>query len=214
MTSVATEGVSNLPAGWRMATLGEVAVFNPRRAGSTIPDEQPTSFVPMAAVDERRGAIADRIVRPFADVRKGYTYFEEGDVLFAKITPCMQNGKHAIARHLENGFGFGTTEFHVIRPREAVTSEWIHYFVRQPSVLRDAEAHFTGAVGQQRVPDAYLASVPFPVPPLDEQRRITAMLDEQMAAIERARMAAEQQLALLDRLAAASLKAAFGGVGA
>jgi type I restriction enzyme S subunit len=163
----------------------------------------------MSAVDERSASIVRAEVRPFADVQKGYTYFEEGDVLFAKITPCMQNGKHAIARDLIGGVGFGTTEFHVLRPGPAITSEWIHCFLRQPTVLGAATAYFTGAVGQQRVPDSYLARLEIPLPPLPEQKHIAAILNEQMAAVERARAAAEAELETAKALPAAYLRAVF-----
>src|SRR5437879_177790 len=145
-----------LPAGWRWAKLGEIGEINPRRPkGFRRDDRAPTTFVPMAAVDAIRGVIAGPQIRPYKAVANGFTYFAEGDVLFAKITPCMQNGKHAIATGLIDGLGFGTTEFHVLRPLDYVTSEWIHYFVRQPSFLREAEENFRGAVGQQRVPPEF-----------------------------------------------------------
>ena len=184
-----------LPPGWRRVKLGDVAIINPRRRSSIpYPPDTPTTFVPMASVKEDAGGLETPLLRPLAEVAKGYTYFEEGDVLFAKITPCMQNGKHAIARPLKNGFGFGTTEFHVIRPGEELTPEWIHLFVRQPTVLKNAAKHFRGAVGQQRVPKEFLAGLVIPLPPLDEQKRIVAQLNEQMAVATKARKAAEELL--------------------
>jgi type I restriction enzyme S subunit len=163
----------------------------------------------MPAVDEQLGKITKPEVRSCSDVRKGYTYFTEGDVLFAKITPCMQNGKHAIARNLIDGVGFGSTEFHVIRPGPHIVSEWIHRYLRQTPVLRAATAYFTGAVGQQRVPESFLASLEIPLPPLSEQRRIVAILNEQMAAVEKARAAAEGQLEAARSMPAAYLSEVF-----
>lgn len=163
----------------------------------------------MAAVDERLGLIVRPETRPFAEVQKGYTFFLEGDVLFAKITPCMQNGKHAIARDLRDGIGFGTTEFHVLRPTSVIIPEWVHYFIRQPAILRAATAYFTGAVGQQRVPETYLSDLEISLPPLSEQKRIAAILNEQMAAVERARAAAEAQLESAKALPASYLRAVF-----
>ena len=156
-----------LPDGWGWVRLGQVCEINPRRPTSLQrSDDAPTTFVPMSAIDERLGRIAQAELRPFAEIRKGYTYFEEGDVLFAKITPCMQNGKHAIAHALIGGIGFGTTEFHVLRPGPEITSVWAHRYLRQSTVLEAATASFSGTAGQQRVPESYLAKLELPLPPL------------------------------------------------
>jgi len=119
--------VAELPASWRWVRVAEVADINPRRPALDRVDDTPTSFIPMEAVDEVAGLVRPQ-VRPYREVKKGYTYFENGDVLFAKITPCMENGKHAIAEGLIDGFGFGTTEFHVIRPGPEVIATWIHLY--------------------------------------------------------------------------------------
>jgi type I restriction enzyme S subunit len=203
-----------LPEGWRWVRLGEVCEINPRRPELARKDDCLTTFVPMSAVDERLGAIVRAETKPFGQVKKGYTYFEAGDVLFAKITPCMQNGKHAIARDLVGGFGFGTTEFHVLHPGPAIIPDWTHHFIRQPEVLENAKAYFTGAVGQQRVPESYLADLEIPLPPLEAQKRIAAILNEQMGAVERARAAAEAQLEAAKALPAAYLRAVFSSPGA
>ncbi|MCL6511321.1 MAG: restriction endonuclease subunit S [Anaerolineae bacterium] len=203
-------GSKPLPPGWRWVRLGEVCEINPSRPSNFFrADDAPTSFVPMDAVDAAAGAISKRLLRPFGEVKKGYTYFAEGDVLFAKITPCMQNGKHAIACDLTDGIGFGTTEFHVLRPSEQVLAEWIHFFVRQPHFLLKATEHFTGAVGQQRLPPEFLRDTPIPLPPLGEQRRIAGILREQMAAVEKARAAALARLEAVKALPAAFLRQVF-----
>ena len=201
-----------LPPGWKWAKLGELARINPPRAPH-IPHspEMSTTFVPMASVSEDSGTIAWPETRTWSEVSKGYTYFEEGDALFAKITPCMQNGKHAIASGLNNGFGFGTTEFHVVRPGQQVIADWVHRFLRQPEVLAEATRHFRGAVGQQRVPKEFLMNLPIPVPPLAEQKRIVAILNEQMAAVERFKKAAQEQLAEIKAMPPALLRQAFLG---
>ncbi len=204
-----------LPKGWRLVRLGEICEINPPR--STLADkltdhkdETPTSFVQMSAVDERLGIIARPEIKPFGQVKKGYTIFAESDVIFAKITPCMQNGKNAIATNLVNGFGFGSTEFHVLRPNENIINSWIHYFLRQPDFLKFAMTSFTGAVGQQRVPEKFLADFKIPLPPtIEEQRRIAAILDEQMKTVEEARLAVEAQLKAANLLPNAFLRAVF-----
>lgn len=200
----------SLPDGWRWFRLKEIASINPRRPSDLYrSDNALTSFVPMEAVDGITGTIFKWMKRPFGEIKKGYTFFCEGDVLFAKITPCMQNGKHAIARSLTDGIGFGTTEFHVVRPWSDASAEWIHYFLRQPSLLMEATQHFTGAVGQQRLPEDYVANIKIPLPPLPEQRRISAILNEQMAAVQRARKAAEERLDATRSLSTAYISRAF-----
>lgn len=159
-------------------------------------DDQIVSFVPMAAVDEVSGTIQAHQTRPYADVKKGYTHFKNDDVLFAKITPCMENGKAAIASELAGGLGFGSTEFHVLRAKEDVLPEWLFYFIRQPAFRSEAKRNFTGTAGQQRVPTTFLASATLPVPPLPEQRRIVDLL-ARAEGIIRLRREAEKKAAEL-----------------
>jgi len=196
---------------WPIARLGDVCEINPRRPSIAKPDDSPTTFVPMPAIDQVAGEIAWPLARPFGEVKRGYTYFADGDVLFAKITPCMQNGKHAIVRKTLDGFGMGSTEFHVLRPGTQIISEWIHFFLRQPTILDEAAEHFSGSVGQQRVPEDFIASLPIPLPPLSEQKRIAALLTDQLAAVDRARLFAEQQLSAAAGLAASELRGIFSG---
>jgi type I restriction enzyme S subunit len=164
---------------WATKPLGEVCSINPKLSVSEAPDaDVAVTFIPMAAVDEVRGVIADPQRRHYSEVAKGYTPFRDNDVLFAKITPCMQNGKAAIARNLCNGLGFGSTEFHVLRSTASVLPEWVFAFIRQPGFRTAAEVSFTGSAGQQRVPADFLKMFPIPVPPLAEQERIVKLLDE------------------------------------
>ena len=165
---------------WPMAQLNDVAQVNPRRDRRlrSLNDNLEVTFVPMSAVDARTGTIAAAKVRALGDVRKGFTSFVEGDVIFAKITPCMQNGKSAIARGLVNGIGFGSTEFHVLRPSRRVVPEWIWYFVRQRSFRERARKHFRGSAGQQRVPATFVEQCEIPLPSIDEQRGLVSLIGE------------------------------------
>lgn len=186
------------------APLGEVCAVNPRARGTEHPQGMVVSFVPMAAVDERLGVIAVREERPLADVSKGFTSFEDGDVLFAKITPCMENGKAALARNLINGIGRGSTEFYVLRPGDRVLGEYIYHFVRRKRFREEAKRSFTGTAGQQRVPRSFMESALVPLPPLTEQRRIADIINR-AARIERlgaqaAKAASALTASLMDRL--------------
>lgn len=203
---------SSLPSGWRWVRLGEVCEINPSRPKNftRLPDAS-TTFVPMAVVDEKTGTVAKPEIVPYKKVSKGYTYFEENDVLFAKITPCMQNGKHVIARNLIDGIGFGTTEFHVLKPKDGILPEWTWYFIRQPSFMQEAMAYFTGAVGQQRVPEGFLADYIIPLAPMADQKRIASKIQELMQEVEHAKTACEKQLEAINALPQAILRKAFKG---
>jgi len=155
--------------------LGSVSQINPKKPQDLDPDTL-CSFVPMEYVDDYFGIITEAATRHVKQVEKGYTYFHNWDVLFAKITPCMENGKCAIARNLVNGVGFGSTEFHVVRPKHNVMPEWIFYFLRQHSTRQEAARHMTGTAGQQRVPTRFLQEVMIPLPPLPDQKRIATIL--------------------------------------
>lgn len=209
-----TDKPYRLPSGWQWVRLGEVCAVNPKRPRLHREDNIPTSFVPMSAVDEATGTFTAIQLRPFAEVRKGYTYFEEGDVLFAKITPCMENGKAAIARGLTDGIGFGSTEFHVLRPSAMVLGEWVWYFVRQERFRSAAKAAFRGGVGQQRVPQDFLEHYLIPLPPLEEQRRIVANIEALMARVREARHLRAEARKGAERLMQAVLAEAFPRPGA
>ena len=199
-----------LPKGWIWAKIGEICGINLRKPKGLIrAEEKKTTFIPMASVDGATGKAIAPMERPYEEVKKGYTFFAEGDVLFAKITPCMQNGKHFIATGLIDGIGFGSTEFHVLRVGESAMPEWLHYYIRQSHILKDATRYFTGTVGQQRIPDSFLKNLEIPLPPLAEQERIAGLLARQMAAVEKARKAAEEKLTAARLLPSAFLRDAF-----
>lgn len=157
--------------------LSEVVSINPKKPKLEFNDEQICSFVPMAAVSDVNGKIEAMEERPYAKVKKGYTYFEEDDVLFAKITPCMENGKACIAEGLNNRFGFGTTEFHVLRCGEKVLNKYLYYLVRAKWFREEAKQYMTGAVGQQRVPKTYLEDYEVLIPSIEEQEEVVRLLE-------------------------------------
>lgn len=209
MTTQTETNKSALPEGWKWVRLGEVCTINPTKTKFSRSLEADTSFIPMAAVDEYTGTVAKPEIVPYKKVMKGYTYFEENDVLFAKITPCMQNGKHVIARNLIDRIGFGTTEFHVLKCNDGVIPEWLWYFIRRPSFLDEAIGYFTGAVGQQRIPEYFLSDYSIPLPPLPEQKRIAAKIQELMAEAAKLQSALNSQQSAIDLLLASYLRQVF-----
>ena len=196
-----------LPETWLTVRLGDICLLNPPLAEEERPaPTTPVSFVPMSAVDENRAEIVAAEVRPYAEVMRGYTPFRTGDVLFAKITPSMENGKAAVASALEGGIGFGSTEFHVMRPSEHLLPEYLLYFIRQEAFRQRAADAFIGSAGQQRVPQDFLARTKLPLPTLAEQQRIVELL-QQADVIRRNRAIAEK---LVDQLVQSTYGKLFG----
>lgn len=199
-----------IPRGWTWTTLGEICDINPR-ATSTLTLDVEVSFVPMAAVEEETGRLDGSTVRTVRAVRKGYTPFEENDVLFAKITPCMENGKIALATDLRNGVGFGSTEFVVFRPLGGVLPRYVLYFLIQPAFRRSAQRQMTGVVGQKRVPTNWLAKHAIPLPPIREQQEIVSRLDRLFAKTERGETALARAQERLSRYRRAVIDSAISG---
>ena len=151
--------------------LGDCCVLNPRRPSISLSDTDMVSFVPMPCVSEN-GYLQDVADEEYGKVKKGFTYFENKDVLFAKITPCMENGKGAIAQELTNGIGMGSTEFHVLRPIEGKSnSYWLLALTRMPIFREQASKNMSGTGGQKRVGASFLDNFMVGLPPIEEQNR-------------------------------------------
>ena len=187
--------------------LGDVASINPpKKLVSHLADETVVGFIPMDAVSNE-GKMERIDTRKYSEVKKGFVYFADGDILFAKITPCMENGKGAIVSGMPNGIGFGSTEFHVVRPNNGMTYErYIHYFLKNPSLRKLLENKMTGSAGQKRVSKDTLKELIIPLPPLAEQKRIAAALDTMSSVISRRK----RQIELLDEAAKSLFVEMFG----
>ena len=155
--------------------LGECCSINPRRPNINLHDTDKVSFVPMSAVSEN-GHLVDMIDEEYGKVKKGFTYFENNDVLFAKITPCMENGKGAIAHGLTNGVGMGSTEFHVLRPIDEISSPyWLLALTQMPVFRERAAKNMSGTGGQKRVGASYLEHFMVGLPSIEEQHHFEAI---------------------------------------
>ncbi|WP_371055140.1 restriction endonuclease subunit S [Rhodosalinus sp. K401] len=190
-----------LPRGWAWTQIAELGVISPRNEAD---DTLEASFVPMPLIAAEYGVANGHEPRPWGEIKKGYTHFAEGDVGLAKITPCFENGKSTVFRNLTGGIGAGTTELHVVRPL-FVDADYILLFLKSPQFIETGIPRMTGTAGQKRVPTEYFTSSPFPLPPLAEQRRIVAKVEELMALLDRLEAARGQREATRDRLTAASL---------
>ena len=197
---------------WENGILMDFCKINPKKINTKeFDDDMIVSFIPMPCVSDIWGKIVKKELRKLGEVKKGYTNFFEGDVLFAKITPCMENGKSAIVDKLENDIGFGSTEFYVLRCDEnKLNNKYLHYFVRQKTFRDEAKGEMTGAVGQQRVPKTFLENYKMKVPTIKEQQEIVNILDKLLAKYNKIKNL-EQQLEKIELLKKAILAKAFRG---
>ena len=190
-----------LPSNWKWSQIAQIGLLSPRNHKA---DDVLASFVPMPMIATDYGVASRHEVRRWGDIKKGYTHFAEGDVGLAKITPCFQNGKSTVFRNLTGDLGSGTTELHIVRPL-FIDPNFILLFLKCPHFIKTGIPKMTGTAGQKRVPADYFAHSPFPLPPIAEQRRIVAKVDELMALCDRLEAARAEREATRDRLATASL---------
>jgi type I restriction enzyme S subunit len=182
---------------WEIKTLGEVCQIRPPKSEvrTLLKAEDIVSFVPMEDLKVLSKKFPTPKERMLKDVAKSYTYFADGDVLMAKITPCFENGKLGIAQNLRNGIGFGSSEFIVFRTRKKILHPiFLFYLLSSSSFREQGKKVMSGAVGHKRVPKEYVENYKFLLPPLPEQKRIVTILDKKFAAIEELKNITEQQI--------------------
>lgn len=169
----------DIPSNWQWSKLSDISIINPRNSAE---DELEASFVPMTLIDSRFDGGHEQELRQWKEIKQGFTHFAEGDIGVAKITPCFENSKACVFTNLTNNIGAGTTELHIVRPiNNTLNSRYILACLKSPSFLLVGETKMTGTAGQKRLPKEFLESYPFALPPLAEQHRIVAKVDELMA---------------------------------
>jgi type I restriction enzyme S subunit len=212
MKDSGVEWLGEVPAHWDVFRLRFTAELNPSKSeAASLPRDAEVSFLPMESVGDD-GSLDLSRAHPITELENGYTYFREGDVTVAKITPCFENGKGAVMRGLRNGIGFGTTELIVARPRRGVmTSNWLNLIFRSQPFRRLGEAAMYGAGGQKRVPDDFVREFRIGVPPIAEQTAIAAFLDRETAKIDTLVVEAQGAIALLKERRSALISAAVTG---
>lgn len=176
--------------GWEVKRLDDICIINPtKKEIINLPKNTEVSFLRMTDVSEN-GHISLDASNVLSEVEKGFTYFAENDVLFAKITPCMENGKGAVAKGLINKIGFGSTEFHVLRPKyNLCNSQWLYHLTMLDTFRKEAEQKMTGSAGQKRVPMGFIKSYRVPLPPISVQNQfaeIVTKIEEQKALVQKA----------------------------
>ena len=168
-----------MKAGWKIKTLAEVCQIKPPKAEARrqVSETDLVSFAPMEDLGINQKFLVPTRTRTLAEVAGSYTYFADGDVLLAKITPCFENGKLGIAQNLTNVIGFGSSEYIVFRPEQSLDKEWLYYFLSRQSFRTEGAERMSGAVGHKRVSKEFIETYPIPLPPLLEQQRIVGILD-------------------------------------
>jgi restriction endonuclease S subunit len=191
--------LGKMPSDWQRSRLRNVAALSPGYSATVPASDEQCTVVPMELLSGD-GAIDVTNQQPLDEVTSGLTLFEEGDVLFAKITPCMENGKGAFVRELPTRYAFGSTEFHVLRPSKKIDGPFLYYATFNPIYRAYAAENMVGAAGQKRVSSRFVKDTRLFLPPLLEQQCIAAYLDTSCAAIDAAVAAKRRQLETLDAL--------------
>ena len=165
-----------IPDSWQWVRLGEIVTINPR---NSLSDDLEVSFIPMNLIKDGYGNSHTSEIRIWKTVKSGFTHFAENDIAIAKITPCFQNRKSAILSNLKNGFGAGTTELHIVRIfTKLLIHKYFLYIFKTEMFISQGMKSFTGTAGQQRIGKDFISLFPIPLPPLAEQQRIAARLEE------------------------------------
>ncbi|MFA6013979.1 MAG: hypothetical protein WC742_02855 [Gallionellaceae bacterium] len=209
MKDSGVEWLGDVPVHWNVKRLRYAASLNPAIKAGVMPDAE-VSFLPMEAIGTD-GSINLEKTRVVAEVRNGYSYFEDGDVTFAKVTPCFENGKGAVMRNLVGGIGFGTTELTVIRPNLDACVGFVNYLLQSDRFRLLGEGAMTGAGGLKRVPDEFTRNFESSWPALDEQQAITAYLDRKTTRIDTLISKTECSIELLKERRSALITAAVTG---
>ena len=205
------EWLGQVPEHWEVLRLKRIARLNPSK--SEVPlalRDGRAVFLPMERVgSDGRFDVSE--VWPISDLWNGFTYFRRGDVIVAKITPCFENGKGACLENLPTALGFGSTEFHVIRPSKAIVSTYLYRVTTLSEFRRLGADEMTGAAGQQRVPVEFIANFLIPLPPLPEQTAIVRFLDYMDRRIRRYIRAKQKLIKLLEEYKQALIHQAVTG---
>ncbi|HEA8164794.1 TPA: restriction endonuclease subunit S [Campylobacter coli] len=200
--------IYKLPQGWEWKSLGEISEINPR---NKIDDNINVSFISMDKILDGYSNDFSYKVKKWKEVKKGFTHFKQGDIGIAKITPCFENRKSVIFDKLENGFGAGTTELHIIRANESVYSKFLLWFFKTEWFIQNGILNMTGATGHKRISKDFIKSLQIPLPPLKEQEQIASHLDELSSHVKNLKQNYQAQIKDLQELKKSLLDKAFKG---
>ena len=196
-----------VPGNWRWVRLSSVYEINPKNSAD---DECDAAFIPMDKIAAGTASTFSYTVQPWKKAKKGHTQFADGDVAFAKISPCFENGKSMIVQGLPNGIGGGTTELIVLR-QPMINQAFTYWLISTDDFVQGGCKTYSGTVGQQRISMDYVKSYPVPLPPLPEQQRIVDRIESLFAKLDEAKEKAQAVVDGFEDRKAAILHKAFTG---
>lgn len=207
------ESSADLPSGWEWKTLRELCILRPSKneALSHLKGTDEVSFLPMEDLNIRERNTIPHKSRALSEVHGSYTFFAEGDVLLAKVTPCFENGKMGIASNLLNGVGFGSSEYIVFRTTKSMINSYLFYVLMSSRFISGGKKQMLGACGLKRLSKEYVESFQIPLPPLSVQKEIVARLDKLSENVKRLEANYKQTIANCDELKKTILKQTFQG---
>ncbi len=202
-----------LPAGWKIRSINEVAFINPKIPNKECIDEDlEIQFLPMKLVEEIINKFHLTETKKIKEAQRGsYTPFINGDLIFAKVTPCMENGKIAVVDNLKNGVGYGSSEFHVVRCSDQLLNKFLFYFVVQDRFRNEAQHAMTGAVGLRRVPKQFIENHSISLPTISEQQQIVQEIESRLSVCDKIEETITNSLKQSEALRQSILKKAFEG---
>jgi restriction endonuclease S subunit len=199
MQDSGVEWIGAIPQGWKRHRIKDVTELSPTYSANKPDSEMLCTVIPMECVSEK-GIVDTSNVDKYVNVSKGLTFFEKGDVIFAKITPCMENGKGAYIENLPTKYAFGSTEFHVLRTDCKLNGKFLYYYTFNDGFRDYAAVNMTGAAGQKRVSTNFLKYTPIYLPDLLEQQAIARYLDQRCGKLDAVIAIKQQQIKTLDAL--------------
>lgn len=191
------ESIGYMPTGWTLKRLKHVCVLNPSKSEAKLSEDTEVTFLPMENILSV-GKIDTSLVKEYSEVAVGYTYFRDGDIIVAKVTPCFENGNIALAQDLTNGIAFGTTELHVIRPTPKCDRRYIFYLVQSNRFRLEGIASMYGVAGLKRIPADFMANFKFALPSVSEQIQIADFLDQKTNEIDSVVADKQKLISVLD----------------
>ena len=186
MIKTKTENILKRKPTWAIVKLSDVCEIDPsKRELNGIEKSTTISFGMMADLGEHKRSFQPKETKTISELAKGgYSYFKEEDVLLAKMTPCFENGKSGIAENLQNGIGFGSTEFYVLRNKGNVVADWIYHIISSEKFLEEGKHSLVGTTGRRRLMKQYVETFKIPLPSLSEQKQIAALFQSIETAME------------------------------